>query len=142
MAKLRILKSMLPLTIMTNMVLAEPAATEPMPNVFRQKVAMATLQENPGYSLTAVIVELEPDTTIGPHSHSGFVFAYVLEGTVRSQLNDGVEIEYQAGDSWIEPSGTLHKLTRNPSQTKKAKFIAVFVAEANSTLTTPATLSD
>ena len=67
MAKLRILKSMLPLTIMTNMVLAEPAATEPMPNVFRQKVAMATLQENPGYSLTAVIVELEPDTTSGPH---------------------------------------------------------------------------
>ncbi len=138
MPKLGVFLKNLPLMSVVILMFAVPASAEQPPSVLRQKVAMATLTEIPGYSLTSVTVELEPETTIGPHTHSGFVFAYVLEGTIRSQLNDDIAIDYHVGDSWVEPSGTLHRLTQNPSQTQNAKILAVFVAETDSALTFPA----
>jgi hypothetical protein len=40
-----------------------------------------------------------------PHRHpaSGYVFAYVLSGTIRSQVEGEPVCVYSAGESWIEP---------------------------------------
>ena len=51
----------------------------------------------PGYSLTAVVVQLAPGACVPSHHHAGFVFACVLSGTVRSQLNDGPAVDYRIG---------------------------------------------
>jgi quercetin dioxygenase-like cupin family protein len=40
---------------------------------------------------------LAPGSKAASHHHAGIVFAYVLAGTVRSQLNDGEVDEYHAG---------------------------------------------
>ena len=142
MTKSVVVANLLLLTFAASNTYAESAETLPGSSIARQVLAQAALQENPGYSLTAVTVELEPGTTIDAHTHSGFVFAYVLEGTIRSKLNAGEAIDYQAGESWVEPSGTLHALTQNPSRTEAAKFLAVFVAETDSRLTTMTMTSD
>lgn len=99
-------------------------------------VISQALPNDPGRSLTAVVVELAPGAQVASHHHAGIVFAYVLEGTVRSQLNGGEIIEYRAGQNWVEPPGATHTLTENPSQTKPARLLAVFVAPIEAQLTT------
>lgn len=87
----------------------------------------------PGNSLTAVVVEYAPGDASGPHRHAGSVFAYVLEGAVRSKLDDGEEVVYQAGQSFFEPPGTHHAVSANASETEPAKLLAIIVAETGAT---------
>ena len=93
------------------------------------------LPHDPGLRLTAVEVVLAPGAKVASHHHAGTVFAYVLAGTVRSQLNGGEIVEYHPGQSWIEPSGTRHTLTANPSGSVPARFLATFVAPPGARLT-------
>ncbi len=72
-----------------------------------------------------------------PHRHPGFVLAYVLAGTVRSRLGDGPAVDYRPGQSWVEPPGTLHSLTENPSGTEPASLLAVWVGEDGAKLVVP-----
>ena len=76
----------------------------------------------------------EAITVVGPHRHGGFVYVYLLEGRVRSQLNGEASKEYEAGQSWIEPAGILHSKTENPSSTEPAKFLAVIYSKADATI--------
>jgi quercetin dioxygenase-like cupin family protein len=99
-------------------------------------VTTQVLADDPGSSLTAVVVDLAPGAKAANHHHAGTVFAYVLEGTVRSQLNDGKVIEYRAGQHWIEPPGAEHALTQDPSRTMPARLLAVFIAPTGAQLTT------
>jgi quercetin dioxygenase-like cupin family protein len=83
----------------------------------------------------AIVVALAPGAKSASHRHAGIVFAYVLEGPVRSQLNGGDVIEYSAGQSWVEPPGTVHTHKENPSQTVPARLLAVFIAPTGAQLT-------
>ena len=101
-------------------------------------VTSVTTQELPEYpdqTLTAVIVNLAPEARTGSHRHAGIVFVYVLEGSVRSQLNNGELIEYGAGQSWSEPPGTVHSYMENPSKTKQARLLATIIAPTGAQLT-------
>lgn len=91
--------------------------------------------------LTVVTVELAPNVQVPAHQHEGFLYVYVLEGTLQSQLGDGDVITYQQGQSWIEPPSVVHSLTRNPSAEYTAKILVVFIAEHNAKLTTSGKLS-
>ena len=62
----------------------------------------------------------------------------VLEGAIRSQVNDGPVTTYEAGQSFSELPGERHGVSANASQTKPAKLLAVFVVDTNETeLTIP-----
>jgi quercetin dioxygenase-like cupin family protein len=53
-------------------------------------------------------------------------------------VNDGETRIYRAGESWSEPPGALHSISRNASKTEPAKLLAVFVLDTNDkALTTP-----
>jgi quercetin dioxygenase-like cupin family protein len=99
-------------------------------------VTSQVLPHDPWRSLIAVVVELAPGAKSTSHRHAGIVFAYVLEGTVHSQLDGGEVMEYGAGKGWIEPPGATHTLSENPSQTMPARLLAVFIAPARARLTT------
>ncbi len=105
------------------------------PAVGVKAISADKLANAPGSTLTAVVVTLPPGAKVPPHHHAGFVFAYVLSGTVRSQLNRGKITDYAVGQSWVEPPGTEHTLTANPGETT-ATLLAVFVAPDGATLTT------
>ena len=85
----------------------------------------------PGKTLTALVVDYEPGQASLPHVHSktGFVYAYVIRGAIESKVNDGPARIYKAGESWSEPPGATHSISRNASQTKPARLLAVFVAD-------------
>ncbi|MBA4099032.1 MAG: cupin domain-containing protein [Rhodospirillum sp.] len=92
----------------------------------------------PGNSLTAFVVEYAPGGKGEAHHHSGSVFAYVLEGEIRSQISDGQPAKvYKAGEFFYEPPGSDHLVSENASATKPAKLLAVFVADDAAVLTAP-----
>jgi quercetin dioxygenase-like cupin family protein len=94
----------------------------------------------PGKSLVAVEVDYAPGQASKPHSHakSAFIFAYVLAGAIESKVNDGETRIFKAGESWSEPPGAIHAISRNASKTRPARLLAVFVVDSgDKMLTTP-----
>ena len=87
----------------------------------------------PGKSLIANEVIYAPGQATPPHMHakSAFIFAYVVSGAIESKVNDGETRIYRAGESWFEPPGAIHSISRNASQTEPAKLLAVFVVDTN-----------
>jgi len=72
------------------------------------------------------------------HAKSAFIYATVLEGEIRSQVNDGPVTTYKAGQSFSELPGDRHRVSANASETRPAKLLAVFVVDTNETeLTIP-----
>lgn len=120
--------------------LAVPNVYSKEQDVIRQRVSAHALPNVPGHMLTAVTIELGPSVNVPAHRHEAFVLAYVLEGTVLSQLGDAEPVEYRAGESWVEPLGVVHSLTQNSSDTDSAKILAVFVAKDGAELTTSGAL--
>jgi quercetin dioxygenase-like cupin family protein len=92
----------------------------------------------PGQKMSADLVEYAPGASSRPHRHTTkrSVVAYVLEGAIRSKVNDGPITVYEAGESWLEPPGSFHSVSENASATEPARLIAVFVAEDGAELTT------
>ncbi|HEX7234625.1 MAG TPA: cupin domain-containing protein [Nitrosospira sp.] len=99
-------------------------------------VTAQILPDDPTQTLTAFMVYLTPEAHTTSHRHAGVVFVHVLEGTVRSQLNNGEVIEYRAGESWSEPPGSVHSFMENPSKTVPARLIATIIAPTGVKLTT------
>src|SRR3546814_7416604 len=94
----------------------------------------------PGKSIRGVLVEYEPGGSSAAHTHpsSAFIYATVLEGAIRSQVNDGPVITYRAGDNFSEFPGDRHGVSENASTTEPARLLAVFVVDTEeTTLTTP-----
>lgn len=94
----------------------------------------------PGKSIKGVLVEYGPGGTSPAHIHpkSAFIYATVLEGAIRSQVNDGPVKTYKAGESFSEFPGDHHRVSENASTTEPAKLLAVFVLDTNETnLTMP-----
>ncbi len=94
----------------------------------------------PGKSLIALVVDYPPGGASAPHTHSksSFIYAYVISGRIESKVNDGTTRVYKAGESWSEPPGASHHISRNASDTKPAKLLAVFVVDTDDKeLTTP-----
>src|SRR4051812_37057621 len=58
----------------------------------------------PGKSMKGVLVEYQPGGSSPAHTHpkSSFIYATVLEGEIRSKVNDGPEKVYRAGESFAE----------------------------------------
>jgi quercetin dioxygenase-like cupin family protein len=94
----------------------------------------------PGKSIKGVLVEYGPGGYSPAHTHpkSAFIYATVLEGAIRSQVNDGPVTIYMAGQSFSELPGDRHGVSANASETQPAKLLAVFVVDTNETdLTIP-----
>ncbi|TDH58595.1 cupin domain-containing protein [Dankookia rubra] len=94
----------------------------------------------PGKSLKGVLVEYGPGAGSPPHTHasSAFIAATVLDGAIRSQVNDGPARVYRAGEGFTEMPGDHHAVSENASGTAPARLLAVFVVDtAQEVLTIP-----
>ena len=94
----------------------------------------------PGKSVKGVLVEYGPGGYSPGHTHakSAFIYATVLEGAIRSQINDGPATVYTAGQSFTELPGDRHAISANASETQPARLLAVFVVDTSETeLTIP-----
>jgi quercetin dioxygenase-like cupin family protein len=78
-------------------------------------------------SATVEEVTFEPGQEDSPHRHTGPVFGYVLEGEYEHALDDEPVKTYKAGDTFYEPSGSVHRVAQNPSTKTRTRLLAVIL---------------
>lgn len=111
----------------------DDGASETLRPLLRQE-----LPNFPGHTFTSAIVDFAPGVRAAPHTHGdAFVYAYVLKGSVRSQLDDEPAKVYRTGEVWFENPGAHHRLTENTSSTEPASLLVVFVAPTGAALKIP-----
>ncbi|HEX6943556.1 MAG TPA: cupin domain-containing protein [Gemmatimonadaceae bacterium] len=86
----------------------------------------------PGKRLVSHVVDYAPGAASAPHRHarSAFVYAYVVSGAIRSQVDDGPLRVYRAGETWFESPGAHHRVSENASDTEPARLLAVIIVDA------------
>ena len=112
-----------------------PQAQAANPVVFQHDLPDVNLK---GWSVTVVEVNYSPGQSSSAHRHPGITLVYVLEGEIRSKVGDGPETTYSPGQMFLETPGQLHGVSRNASDSKPAKFLALLLAEKGKPLTAPA----
>ncbi|OAI40008.1 cupin [Planctomycetaceae bacterium SCGC AG-212-D15] len=80
---------------------------------------------------TTVEVTLKPGESDAPHRHPGPGFGYVLEGEYEWAIDDNPAKILKVGDTFYEPGGCLHRVSRNPSKTGKTRILAVVLHPAD-----------
>lgn len=109
----------------------------------REKVKVIFEQALPnvqGKKMVAVTVSYPAGAKSLSHRHaaSAFIYAYVLSGTVRSQVDDQPAKVYHVGEFFYEVPGSHHRISQNASNKEPASLLAVFVVDAkDAPLTTP-----
>ena len=94
-----------------------PLSRRDMVEKLNGKDARVTVQE----------VVIEPGGRVAPHRHAGPVFGYVLEGEYEHALDDEPVTTYKTGDTFYEPSGCVHRVTRNPNARQRTRLLAVIL---------------
>jgi len=123
-------------SILAALVLASLSVTAAFAHDATSKVTLVyehALPNVPGKSLKGVLVEYGPGGSSPAHTHpkSAFIYATVLEGAIRSQVNDGPVITYRAGQNFSENPGDRHGVSANASATEPARLLAVFVVDTD-----------
>jgi quercetin dioxygenase-like cupin family protein len=76
-------------------------------------------------AVTMVEVSFAPGGAGTAHRHPGPAFVYVVEGTYELGIDDQPIKTYKAGETFQEPSGALHRVSRNPSSSGNTRLIAL-----------------
>ena len=67
---------------------------------------------------TMVEVTLAPGQVEAAHRHPGPAFGYVMEGEYEWAIDDHPAKILKAGETFYEPGGCLHRVSRNPGKVK------------------------
>lgn len=73
---------------------------------------------------TVVEVSIAPGQQGVPHRHPGSAIGYVLEGKYELGIDDKPTKVINAGETFHEPAGCLHRVSRNPGKVN-TRLIAV-----------------
>jgi quercetin dioxygenase-like cupin family protein len=76
-------------------------------------------------SATFVEVTIEPGQSGLAHRHPGPGLVYVAEGEYELGIDDKPTKRFKAGETFYEPTGCLHRVSKNPSAKGRARLIAV-----------------
>ena len=74
---------------------------------------------------TFLEVTLEPGQASAAHRHPGPVFGYVLEGEYEWAIDDQPAKILKTGETFYEPTGCLHRVSKNPAAKGKTRVLAV-----------------
>lgn len=74
--------------------------------------------------MSIVEVTINPGQAGLPHRHPGPAFVYVLEGEYELGIDDQPTKIFKAGETFCEPSGSLHRVSKNPSTKTRTRLIA------------------
>ena len=79
--------------------------------------------------LTMLEVTYGPGGFSPPHRHPCPVIGYVLEGALRSRVNQAEETVVRAGEAFYEEPNAIHQVSANASDRLPVRFIAYFLCE-------------
>jgi quercetin dioxygenase-like cupin family protein len=80
-----------------------------------------------GLAVQAVRVDYDPGGFSCVHRHPAGAYVYVIDGSVMFGIGGEEPVVLKAGDSFYEPPGAVHSVSRNASEEAPSSFIAFFV---------------
>jgi quercetin dioxygenase-like cupin family protein len=90
-----------------------------------QDLRTELIAEYPGHELNMITVEYPPGGGSKPHRHDAYVLVFVLEGALEMKVRGTPMVTVRAGESFVEHPEDVHEISRNASQTERAKFLVV-----------------
>ena len=113
----------------------QPAASA---GVRQTELFKTTMNDVLGRVVTVRRTEREPGNGSGPHRHPGsHTIGYVLEGTYEVKVGDGPLQKLGPGDTFYEPPGALHAVSRNGSSTQAVKYLVIQISDPTKPQTVP-----
>jgi len=94
------------------------------------------LTDMPGREDLVETVVLAPSEVAAAHRHNADVFAYVLEGSIITQVEGGESQTIHAGGVFYESPTDVHLGSRNASTTEPATLLVFFVKNMGAPPTT------
>ena len=85
------------------------------------------LPDVPGKEGLIETVLLAPGEVVPAHRHNADVFAYVLQGSIITQMKGGRPQTVRAGEVFYESPTEVHVASRNASTTQPATLLVFFV---------------
>jgi quercetin dioxygenase-like cupin family protein len=105
------------------------------PTFTRTELQRANLSVGPREAVQ-VAVEFQPAATSGRHTHPGEELAYILQGTLRFEMDGQAPAMKKAGDYFMVPAGKVHSATNvGPGM---ARVLATYIVEKGKPIATPA----
>jgi quercetin dioxygenase-like cupin family protein len=120
-------------SVAIGVVVLSRAVAAPAPEKDGEQVRVVTsydLKEKiDGKDASATVVEVTIPAGAGglPHRHPGPAIVYVIEGTYELGINDEPTKTFKAGESFTEPAGALHRVSRNPAASGTTRLVAVLL---------------
>ena len=107
-----------------------PAAAQAQASGQRTTDVITQAMPELGREMRIRLTERDPGNASAPHRHPGHhTFGYVLEGTYEVKIDDGPVRQLKAGDSFYEPPGALHAVSRNPSPDNVLNYLIIQVVD-------------
>ena len=86
---------------------------------------------------TMLTVQYLPGGSSLAHRHDAHVFVYVLEGSVKMQVDGQPAVTLTAGQTFYENPGDVHRVSANASTTQPAKILVFMVKDKDKPATRP-----
>jgi quercetin dioxygenase-like cupin family protein len=77
--------------------------------------------------VSVVEVTIEPGKSGVPHRHPGPGLVCVLEGEYELGIDDQPSKRFKAGETFYEPTGCLHRVSKNPAAKGRTRLIAFVI---------------
>jgi len=105
---------------------ADKAAARPNDATVRP-LMLRDLEQSNDKVVSMSTVEYAPGGSSAPHRHDAQVFVYVLEGSVRMQVEGSPAVTLGPGDTFYEGPNDVHTVSANASSTHIARFLVVMI---------------
>jgi len=109
------------------------------PASFKRTVLQQADISVPGREVVQAAVEFQPNGTPGRHTHPGEEVGYVVDGTVKVEIDGKPAMTLTAGQAFLIPANTIHNATN--VGTTNAHLVATYIVEKGKPLATPAPTS-
>jgi len=121
-----------------NLVGDAQAQAQADPQNYTKELMKQPLADIAGREVRIMEIVRPPKANPGPHQHPGHhTFGYVVEGSYEFGVNGGPTKLLKPGDTFYEPVGAVHSVSRNASPDKPVKLLVVMVANQKNPTTVP-----
>ena len=114
------------------------AAAHAQPSGSKSTEVVTQMMSDIAREMRISVTERAPGNGSTPHRHPGHhTFGYVLEGTYEIQVDEGPVRQLKAGETFYEPPGALHAVSRNPSPDRPVRYLVIQVGDPTKPRTVP-----
>ena len=91
----------------------------------------------PGKEVSMITVEYSPGESSPAHTHHAQALLYVLEGSIVMQVKGKAPVTLAQGQTWYEGPDDVHLVSRNASDSARAKYLVFMVKDKGAPILTP-----